>query len=151
MRQWFFGQFFVCSQKFTPKRQRPPKMEALARLNDEKALKSFLRLENLTATIHTGLQVYVMRAMQFAGIGALHIGIGLNGIMRATHVAFGGRGFPLRNSHGRYPLSTCMVGLIPPAKRSAGCLSRNAWEWQGKTAKFYRHGKGGGYSNSIIG
>jgi hypothetical protein len=74
-------------------------------------LERILHFEHLTAAIHAGLQIYMMRAMQFAGIRAFHISVGLNGIVRTAHTSLGWRGFPLRNSHGCNPLVYYRGGL----------------------------------------
>ena len=66
----------------------------------QKRLETFLDLHNLTATIHTGLQVDVMRTMQFTRCFVLDIGIILERIMGAAHIALGACDFGLWNSHG---------------------------------------------------
>ena len=66
----------------------------------QKRLETFLDLHDLTATIHAGLQVDVMRAVQFTGCLVLDIGIILERIMGAAHIALGACDFGLWNSHG---------------------------------------------------
>ena len=66
----------------------------------QKRLETFLDLHDLTATIHAGLQVDVMRTVQFTGRLVLDIGIILERIMGASHIALGACDFGLWNSHG---------------------------------------------------
>ena len=61
----------------------------------------FLGRDDLAALVHAGLQVDVVRPLQFAGFLVLDEGIGAQGVVRATHVAARGGGFALRNGHGR--------------------------------------------------
>ena len=85
----------------------------------QKRLETFLDLHNLTATIHAGLQVDVMRAVQFTGCLVLDIGIILERIMGAAHIALGACDFGLWNSHGldlsltlRFPATICVVATV---------------------------------------
>src|SRR6476620_3993606 len=63
-----------------------------------------LHLENLTATVHAGLQVNVVRTAQLAGILVLDVGRGLQGIGGATHAAPRRRRFSLWNGHNSSPV-----------------------------------------------
>ena len=54
-------------------------------------LEAFLHLHDLAAAIHAGLQVEVMRTVKFAGRLVLDIGIALQGVMSAAHVALRAR------------------------------------------------------------
>ena len=63
-------------------------------------LATFLDLHDLTATIHAGLQVDVMWTMQLARCFVLDIGIVLERVMGAAHIALGACDFGLWNSHG---------------------------------------------------
>ncbi|SOR28840.1 protein of unknown function [Methylorubrum extorquens] len=62
-----------------------------------------LHLQNLTAAVHAGLQVDVVRTAQFARVLVLDIGRGLEGVGGAAHAATGGGGLSLRNGHGSVP------------------------------------------------
>src|ERR1700753_2159189 len=59
----------------------------------------FLGLENLTALVHAGLQVEVVRTAQFAGILVLGIGRFLKGIGRTAHPPSRRRCFSTGNGH----------------------------------------------------
>src|SRR4029450_7246056 len=59
-----------------------------------------LRLQYLTATIHAGLQIDMVRAAQFAGILVLDIGRGLQRIGGTPPAALRRRSFSFWNSHG---------------------------------------------------
>ena len=61
----------------------------------------FLRGQNLTALVHAGLQIDMVRALQFAGFLVFDKAVGAQGVMRATHVATGRGYFAFRNGHGR--------------------------------------------------
>ena len=54
-------------------------------------LEAFLHLHDLAAAIHAGLQVDVMRTVKFAGRLVLDIGVALQGVMSAAHVALRAR------------------------------------------------------------
>ena len=56
-------------------------------------------LQHLTAAIHAGLQIDVMRTAQLAGILVFDIGRGFDGVGGATEPALHRRGFSFRNSH----------------------------------------------------
>src|SRR4051812_4582081 len=62
-----------------------------------KPCSGFFLLQNLTALVHAGLEVEVMRAAQFAGILVLGIGRLLQGIRRAAHATPRGRCFSTGN------------------------------------------------------
>ena len=53
----------------------------------------------LTAAIHTGLQIDMMRAVQFTSALVLDIGVAFEGVVRAAHVALRARDFGLWNGH----------------------------------------------------
>ena len=55
--------------------------------------------QNLTAIIHAGLQIDVVRTAQFAGILVLDIARGGESVGRATEAALHRRRFSFRNSH----------------------------------------------------
>src|SRR5207302_1078170 len=65
----------------------------------------FLRRQDLAALVHAGLQVDVVRALQFAGFLVLDEGVGAERVMRAAHVAPRGRGFAFRNGHRKLILA----------------------------------------------
>jgi len=102
----------------------------------QKRLETFLDFHNLTATIHTGLQVDVMRTMQFARCFVFDIGIILERIMGATHIALGTCDFGLWNSHGfglsltlKFSAAICVVATVVAPKHAAshkgGCLGES--------------------------
>jgi len=62
-------------------------------------LKAFLNLHYLTAAIHTGLQIDMMRTVQFTSALVLDIGVAFEGVVRAAHVALRARDFGLWNGH----------------------------------------------------
>src|SRR3954463_2599497 len=64
-----------------------------------KPCSGFFLLQNLTALVHAGLEVEVVRAAQFAGILVLGIGRLLQGIRRAAHATPRGRCFSTGNGH----------------------------------------------------
>ena len=85
----------------------------------QKRLETFLDLHDLTATIHAGLQVDVMRTMQFTRCFVLDIGISLERIMGAAHIALGACDFRLWNSHGlglsltlKFLATICVVATV---------------------------------------
>src|ERR1700759_5528689 len=59
----------------------------------------FLRRQDLAALVHAGLQVDVVRALQFAGFLVFDEGIGAKRVVRTAHVPPRGRSFAFRNSH----------------------------------------------------
>ena len=81
----------VCTQK-SPGHARAPSFE-------RDALEALFDLHDLTATIHTGLQIDMVRAMQFACGLVLDISIAFQRVMCAAHVALGARDFGLWNGH----------------------------------------------------
>src|SRR5689334_9279088 len=66
---------------------------------DRGGLSLGLDLEDLTAAVHAGLQVDVVRTAQFARVLVLDIGGTLERVGRAAHATARGRGFSLRNGH----------------------------------------------------
>ncbi len=68
----------------------------------EKRLCAFLRRQNLTTTVHAGLQVDVVRTAKFAGILVFNVGRSLQRIGRTAHAALGRGSFSFRNSHLTY-------------------------------------------------
>src|SRR5690606_36302424 len=78
----------------------PSKLSSGRSRSDPKDL-VFLLGQDLTAFVHAGLQVDVVRTTQFAGVLVFDIGVGAQGVMSATHVATRGGGFALRNGHVR--------------------------------------------------
>src|SRR5690606_20564999 len=60
----------------------------------------FLSLENLTPTIHTALQIDMVRTAKFARVLVLDIGRGLECVSRTAHAALRRRRFSFRYSHG---------------------------------------------------
>src|SRR5207302_10766862 len=59
----------------------------------------FLGFEDLTALVHPGLEIEMMRAAQFAGILVLGIGRLLQRIRRTAHATPRGRCFSSGNGH----------------------------------------------------
>ena len=72
-----------------------------ARLPARQNALGFLRRDHLAAFVHAGLQVDVVRALQFAGFLVFDVGIGTQGVVRTAHVAPRGGYFAFRNGHGR--------------------------------------------------
>src|SRR4051794_20234318 len=70
-----------------------------------KKLCAFLRRQNLTAAIHTGLQIDMVRTAQFAGVLVFNVGSSLERVSRAAHTALGRACFSLRYSHFNYSTS----------------------------------------------
>ena len=102
----------------------------------QERLETFLDLHDLTATIHAGLQVDVMRTVQFTRCLVLDIGIILERIMGAAHIALGACDFGLWNSHGfglsltlKFPAAIYGVatGVAPAhaASDTGGCLGES--------------------------
>ncbi|CDX58229.1 hypothetical protein MPL1032_230290 [Mesorhizobium plurifarium] len=126
-----------------PKTKRPAKGRSFESLN-RGSFSAFLRLQNLAAAIHAGLQVDVVRAAHFAGILVLDIGRGLEGVGRAAHAALRRRGFSFWNGHGYAPLH----GQNAPATlakgphrghnlRKSGAYTRLAPFWPALAANFF--------------
>lgn len=102
----------------------------------QKRLETFLDLHDLTATINAGLQVDVMRTVQFTRCLVLDIGIILERIMGAAHIALGACDFGLWNGHGfglsltlKIPAAVYVVatGVTPTHVTSdkGGCLGES--------------------------
>src|SRR5665647_3200076 len=70
-----------------------------------------LHLQNLTAFVHAGLQVDVVRTAQFTGILVLDIGRALERVGRTAHAAARRRGFSFRHSHGKRAPEIRDVGM----------------------------------------
>ena len=85
----------------------------------------FLGRDDLAALVHAGLQVDVVRALQFAGFLVLDIAVGPQGVMRAAHVAARGGGFSLRNGHGRLSLADRGRTAAETGARRGGRLCPN--------------------------
>ena len=73
-----------------------------------KTLEALFDLHDLAAAIHTGLQIDMVRTVQFAGGLVFHIGFALEGIVSPTYVALGARDLGLWNGHRSSLVSTCM-------------------------------------------
>lgn len=86
-------------------RQEMRKINSLEKLKETLSL---FRLQHLPAAIHAGLQVYVVRTAQLAGILVFHIGRSLERIGRTAHPPLRRRRFSFRYSHCilRYPVKT---------------------------------------------
>ena len=102
----------------------------------QKRLETFLDLHDLTATIHAGLQVDVMRTMQLTCCLVFDIGIILERIMGAAHIALGACDFGLWNSHGfglsltlKFPATICVAAtVVAPTNATpheGGCLGES--------------------------
>ena len=88
----------------------------------------FLRRDDLTALVHAGLQIDVVRALQFAGFLVFDEGIGAERVVRAPHVAPRRGYFAFRNGHGRIsqawkietaaerPAADVSAGVCPKAR-----------------------------------
>src|SRR5262245_52563765 len=59
-----------------------------------------LRLQYLTAAIHAGLKIDMVRTAQLTGILVLDIGRGLQRVGRTAHTTLRRRSFSFWNSHG---------------------------------------------------
>src|SRR4249919_3098887 len=84
----------------TSRRGKPSMNMAQLSPNPPLALCLGLGLQDLTALIHSGLQVDVVRTAQFAGILVLDIGRPLERVGGAAHAATRRRGFSFWHSHG---------------------------------------------------
>src|SRR5690606_7865670 len=67
-----------------------------------KAKRLVLRRQDLTAAVHAGLQVDVVRTAQLTRVLVFDIGGGRKTVVRATETALHRRGLALRNRHLRY-------------------------------------------------
>ncbi|AHY55375.1 hypothetical protein BJS_04903 [Bradyrhizobium japonicum SEMIA 5079] len=56
-------------------------------------------LQDLTALVHAGLEVEMVRTTELAGVLVFHIGRLLDGVCRAAHATTRRRGFSSRNGH----------------------------------------------------
>jgi hypothetical protein len=90
-------------RKCRPVGNKKPALEAPVFIHSRAAGALSVRLhrENLTAPVHAGLQVDMVRAAKLAGILVLDVGRGLKGVGGATHAAPRGRRFSFRNGHFR--------------------------------------------------
>src|SRR5690606_23641655 len=86
----------------------------------------FLLDQDLTAFVHAGLQVDVVRTTQFASVLVFDIGVGAQGVMSATHVATRGGSFALRNGHVRLNLSASAPINTQTQQRRPTDTSRHA-------------------------
>lgn len=69
-----------------------------------------LGLENLLALVHAGLQVDVVRTVQFTGLLVFNIGCARYLVTGTAHAALGRRGFSLWNSHDK--LRMCVGRIV---------------------------------------
>src|SRR3982750_1129019 len=117
-----------------PTAMRPASTPKGRRRSERPSVSSILglHLEDLTAAVHAGLEVDVMRAAQFAGVLVLDVGRGLQGVGRAALAALHRRGFSFRNGHVRLQIKSAPPGKTGPARQDldeapAYTASREVW------------------------
>ena len=98
------------------------------------ALEALFDLHDLTATIHAGLQVDVMRTVQFSRCLVLDIGIILERIMGAAHIALGACDFGLWNGHG-FGLSLTLKFPAALLRHRNGCCANTCDVGQGRICR----------------
>ena len=94
-----------------------------------RALEALLDLHDLTAAIHTGLQIDMVRTVQFTCGLVLDIGVALEGVVRAAHVALRARDFGLWNGHRSslssrlgFPEPEVLVAIGSALTNQSGCV-----------------------------